>query len=420
MEIAPLPNDEHLHVSTPVTSTLPLGDVQNSEDQQVSQRLGKEDSNRQLQLSAISDGPLDSRHVDQEKGEEHVIQDTADAATDDDDEGRELQNNITVTNLNPSPTVGELTNPTLVPLDGLLTRNIYNTTSCSSSSSSTTTTTTAKLGPFKCDKCDKRFRKLSELKTHIRSHTGEQPFQCHICGKRFTQSSNLGKHIRNLHINPKSNNRNNQRLGVMNMHNNTGVHIGGDNTVALTQPLNPSFGNSNLLPVTHISSSSVSSSSSSGHYIYANSSGSSSSSGDSNVKMQNVTRKDYGYKCFHQGCPATFSSNEDLKLHVFETAPTILAEMNVMKANILELTGILKRWDRSNDAEKAAYLRYASNIERATLEFSIADIAAMNLNGGSHDHLPPAHTHQMHIDPLAAEHQSQQDHHEFSRKKNSD
>ena len=112
-----------------------------------------------------------------------------------------------------------------------------------------------------------------------------------------------------------------------------------------------------------------------------NSTDSSVSNGGKNIDNNYVERKDYGYRCFHQGCPETFSNDADLKLHILKTAPTILAEMNVMKANILELTGIIKRWQKSSDVERATYLHYANLIERATLEFSIADVAAIDIIG---------------------------------------
>uniref|UniRef100_A0A8D2J8B7 C2H2-type domain-containing protein n=2 Tax=Varanus komodoensis TaxID=61221 RepID=A0A8D2J8B7_VARKO len=52
--------------------------------------------------------------------------------------------------------------------------------------------------PFLCFACPKQFRRATDLKEHLRVHTGERPFGCGVCGKRFTQSSALATH-RRLH-----------------------------------------------------------------------------------------------------------------------------------------------------------------------------------------------------------------------------
>ncbi|XP_054849091.1 zinc finger protein 226-like [Eublepharis macularius] len=56
--------------------------------------------------------------------------------------------------------------------------------------------------PFLCFACPKQFRRATDLKEHLRVHTGERPFGCTVCGKRFTQSSALVTH-RRLHTGEK-------------------------------------------------------------------------------------------------------------------------------------------------------------------------------------------------------------------------
>lgn len=64
------------------------------------------------------------------------------------------------------------------------------------------TPSTLESKPFLCFACPKQFRRATDLKEHLRVHTGERPFGCSVCGKRFTQSSALTTH-RRLHTGEK-------------------------------------------------------------------------------------------------------------------------------------------------------------------------------------------------------------------------
>jgi KRAB domain-containing zinc finger protein len=53
--------------------------------------------------------------------------------------------------------------------------------------------------PISCSTCGKRFSLNSQLKIHMRIHTGEHPFECDFCDYSTTQKGNLKTHLRFKH-----------------------------------------------------------------------------------------------------------------------------------------------------------------------------------------------------------------------------
>ena len=52
---------------------------------------------------------------------------------------------------------------------------------------------------FACETCSKRFTTKSDLRTHIRTHTGETPYKCEFCPRAFKQRGHRKLHVQVAH-----------------------------------------------------------------------------------------------------------------------------------------------------------------------------------------------------------------------------
>ncbi|GBN10702.1 Zinc finger protein 681 [Araneus ventricosus] len=48
---------------------------------------------------------------------------------------------------------------------------------------------------YKCDVCEKLFRRMGHFERHAFTHTADKPFECEVCGKSFRQKRHLPRHV---------------------------------------------------------------------------------------------------------------------------------------------------------------------------------------------------------------------------------
>jgi uncharacterized Zn-finger protein len=63
-----------------------------------------------------------------------------------------------------------------------------------------------KIKKYICDICNKKFGRISTLKAHIKTHTGEKNFKCKLegCNKYFAEKGNMEihykRHLRKMNL----------------------------------------------------------------------------------------------------------------------------------------------------------------------------------------------------------------------------
>jgi len=94
--------------------------------------------------------------------------------------------------------------------------------------------------PFACLMCMKSFNQKNALQIHMKKHTGERPYICPFCQYAFTQKGNLKTHISRSHVNEAQEYMQDDQAGLL--QDGTTLVTGGDTSGAVSIDVSDLFG----------------------------------------------------------------------------------------------------------------------------------------------------------------------------------